>query len=64
MLELERLEQRIGGINFGGGFEAAQGANGTDTTQRFFEVDFPIGAAGFETSKISKPWIPAPPIAI
>lgn len=42
------IEQRIGSINWAGGFEPKLGANGTDTTQRYFELDFPVPVAGLE----------------
>jgi hypothetical protein len=42
------MEQRIGSINWAGGFESKLAANGTDTTQRFFELDFPVPVAGLE----------------
>ncbi|HVT00527.1 MAG TPA: Ig-like domain-containing protein [Solirubrobacterales bacterium] len=42
------MEQRLGSINWAGGFEPKLGANGTDTTQRYFELGFPVPVAGFE----------------
>jgi len=42
------MEQRIGSINWAGGFEPKLVANGTDTTQRFFELNFPVPVAGLE----------------
>ncbi len=42
------MEQRIGSINWAGGFEPKLGANGTDTTQRYFELGFPVPVAGIE----------------
>jgi hypothetical protein len=42
------MQQRIGSINWAGGFESKLAADGTDTTQRFFELDFPVPVAGLE----------------
>src|ERR1700761_6246170 len=42
------MQQRIGSINWAGGFEPKLAADGTDTTQRFFELDFPVPVAGLE----------------
>ncbi|HVV90062.1 MAG TPA: hypothetical protein VHB53_06170 [Solirubrobacterales bacterium] len=42
------MEQRIGSINWAGGFEPKLAADGTDTTQRFFELNFPVPVAGLE----------------
>jgi hypothetical protein len=42
------MEQRIGSINWAGGFEPKLEANGTDTTQRYWELDFPVPVAGIE----------------
>jgi hypothetical protein len=42
------IEQRLGAINFGGGFEALLRASTVDTAPREFTLGFPIGAGGFE----------------
>jgi hypothetical protein len=42
------MEQRIGNINWAGGFEAGVGANATDTVERYFELNFPVPVAGLE----------------
>lgn len=42
------IEQRLGAVNWGGGFEPLLQASTTDTTPREFNLDFPIGASGFE----------------
>lgn len=42
------IEQRLGAVNWGGGFEPLRSAAATDTAGRQFSLDFPIGAAGFE----------------
>jgi len=42
------IEQRLGAVNWGGGFEPLRAASTTDTVNRQFSLDFPIGAAGFE----------------
>jgi hypothetical protein len=42
------IEQRLGGVNWGGGFEPFQQASTTDTTPREFSHGFPIGVAAFE----------------
>lgn len=42
------LEQRLGAVNWGGGFEPLLQASTTDTAARQFSLDFPIGASGFE----------------
>lgn len=42
------LEQRLGAVNWGGGFEPLLGASTTDTAARQFSLNFPIGASGFE----------------
>jgi hypothetical protein len=42
------IEQRLGAINFGGGFEPFLQASNTDTAPREFTRGFPIGAGGFE----------------
>jgi hypothetical protein len=42
------MEQRIGSINWAGGFEPKLAANGTDTTQRYWELNFPVPVAGIE----------------
>lgn len=42
------LEQRLGAVNWGGGFEPLLQASTTDTAPREFSLDFPIGASGFE----------------
>ena len=42
------MEQRLGAVNWGGGFESLLQASNTDTANREFSLDFPIGASGFE----------------
>jgi len=42
------MEQRLGGVNWGGGFEPFLQAATTDTTPREFSRSFPIGVAAFE----------------
>jgi hypothetical protein len=42
------MEQRLGGVNWGGGFEPFLQAATTDTTPRGFTRGFPIGVAAFE----------------
>lgn len=42
------MEQRLGAVNWGGGFEPLLRASTTDTAARQFSLDFPIGASGFE----------------
>src|SRR5436305_4883156 len=42
------MEQRLGGVNWGGGFEPFQQAATTDTTPHEFSRGFPIGVAAFE----------------
>ncbi|MDQ2630195.1 MAG: carboxypeptidase-like regulatory domain-containing protein [Actinomycetota bacterium] len=42
------MEQRLGAVNWGGGFEPFLQASTTDTTPREFSRGFPIGAAAFE----------------
>jgi hypothetical protein len=42
------FEQRLGGVNGGGGFEPFLAAAGTDTTPREFTKGFPTPMAGFE----------------
>lgn len=42
------IEQRLGAVNWAGGFEPLRSAAATDTVARQFSLDFPIGAAGFE----------------
>jgi hypothetical protein len=42
------MEQRIGAINWGGGFEPFLSAAGTDTAPREFVTGFPIPVAGIE----------------
>jgi hypothetical protein len=42
------MEQRIGAINWAGGFEPLLAANGTDTVERFFAMGFPVPVAGLE----------------
>ena len=42
------LEQRLGGVNWGGGFEPFAGANGTDVTPREFVAGFAPTASAFE----------------
>jgi len=42
------LEQRLGAVNWGGGFEPLLQASATDTASRQFSLNFPIGASGFE----------------
>jgi len=42
------MEQRLGAVNWGGGFESLAQASTTDTAAREFSLDFPIGASGFE----------------
>ncbi|HEX8050813.1 MAG TPA: hypothetical protein VF504_05045, partial [Solirubrobacterales bacterium] len=42
------IEQRLGAINFGGGFEPFLQAAATDTAPQEFTRGFPIGAAAFE----------------
>jgi hypothetical protein len=42
------IEQRLGGVNWGGGFEPFLQAATTDTTPREFSRGFPIGVAAFE----------------
>ncbi|HEY3491811.1 MAG TPA: hypothetical protein VGK43_02595, partial [Solirubrobacterales bacterium] len=42
------MEQRLGAVNWGGGFEPLLQASATDTAARQFSLDFPIGASGFE----------------
>jgi len=42
------MEQRLGAVNWGGGFEPLLQASGTDTAARQFSLNFPIGASGFE----------------
>lgn len=42
------VEQRVGVINWAGGFEAMMAAAGTDTTPREFVLGFPVPVAGIE----------------
>jgi hypothetical protein len=42
------MEQRLGAVNWGGGFEPLLQASTTDTAARQFSLNFPIGASGFE----------------
>ena len=42
------MEQRLGGVNWGGGFEPFLQASSTDTTPREFIRGFPIGVSAFE----------------
>jgi hypothetical protein len=42
------LEQRLGAVNWGGGFEPLLQASATDTAARQFSLNFPVGASGFE----------------
>lgn len=42
------MEQRLGGVNWGGGFEPFLQAASTDVTPREFVRGFPIGVAAFE----------------
>jgi hypothetical protein len=42
------MEQRLGAVNWGGGFEPLRQASTTDTAARQFSLDFPVGASGFE----------------
>jgi hypothetical protein len=42
------MEQRLGGVNGGGGFEQFLGAAGTDTAPREFTKGFPAPVAAFE----------------
>jgi hypothetical protein len=42
------MEQRLGAVNWGGGFESLLGASTIDTAAREFSLNFPIGASGFE----------------
>jgi hypothetical protein len=42
------MEQRLGAVNWSGGFEPLLQASGTDTAHREFSLNFPIGASGFE----------------
>jgi hypothetical protein len=42
------MEQRLGAVNWGGGFEPLLQASTTDTAAREFSLNFPIGASGFE----------------
>jgi hypothetical protein len=42
------IEQRVGAINWAGGFEAVMAAAGTDTTPREFVLGFPVPVAGVE----------------
>jgi hypothetical protein len=42
------MEQRLGGVNWGGGFEPFLQASTTDTTLREFSRGFPIGVSAFE----------------
>lgn len=42
------MEQRLGGVNWGGGFEPVFAANGTDVTQRGFAASFSPAASAFE----------------
>jgi len=42
------MEHRLGGVNWGGGFEPFLQAATTDTTPREFSRGFPIGVAAFE----------------
>jgi hypothetical protein len=42
------IEQRLGAVNWGGGFEPFLAAAGTDTTPREFTKGFPAPVAGFE----------------
>lgn len=42
------MEQRLGGVNGGGGFESFLSAAGTDTTPREFTKGFPAPVAAFE----------------
>jgi hypothetical protein len=42
------MEQRLGGVNWGGGFEPFLQSGSTDTTPREFSRGFPIGVAAFE----------------
>jgi len=42
------IEQRLGGVNWGGGFEPFLQASTTDTAPREFSRGFPIGVSAFE----------------
>lgn len=42
------MEQRLGAVNWGGGFEPLLQASTTDAAAREFSLNFPIGASGFE----------------
>jgi hypothetical protein len=42
------MEQRLGAVNWGGGFEPLLQASTTDTAAREFSLNFQIGASGFE----------------
>lgn len=42
------IEQRLGGVNWGGGFEPFLQASTTDTTPREFTRGFPVGVSAFE----------------
>lgn len=42
------MEQRLGGVNWGGGFEPFLQSGSTETTPREFSRGFPIGVAAFE----------------
>jgi hypothetical protein len=42
------FEQRIGAVNWAGGFEPLIAADAPDTPQRFFELAFPVPVAGLE----------------
>lgn len=42
------LEQRLGAVNWGGGFEPLLQASTTDTAARQFSLNFPVGASAFE----------------
>ena len=42
------MEQRLGAVNWGGGFEPLRQAAATDTVAREFSLSFPIGASAFE----------------
>lgn len=42
------MEQRLGGVNWGGGFEQFLGAGNTDTALREFSKGFPAPVAAFE----------------
>ena len=42
------VEQRLGAVNWGGGFEPLLQSSTTDTAARQFSLNFPLGASGFE----------------